>query len=55
VISPVRVLALFLCGILLSACAAPMAQREAVTRANRSLADFCRQAPCGPAKLVKAA
>lgn len=31
-----------------------MGQREAVTRANRSLADFCVKAACGKGKLVKA-
>ena len=31
-----------------------MGQREAVSRANRSLSSFCRQTPCGSIKLVKA-
>jgi hypothetical protein len=31
-----------------------MGQREAVTRANRSLASFCRQAACDQPKLRKA-
>jgi hypothetical protein len=31
-----------------------MGQREAVSRANRSLRDFCLKAACGSIKLVKA-
>jgi hypothetical protein len=30
-----------------------MRQREAEQRANRSLNSFCRNAACGPARLVK--
>lgn len=30
-----------------------MGQREAELRAGRSLAEFCRQAPCGSPRLVK--
>jgi hypothetical protein len=40
--------------LLLAGCAGPMGQREAENRASRSLAEFCRQSPCGPAHLVKA-
>ena len=53
-ISPAKVFGLFFCSTLLTACASPMGQREAVTRANRSLLNFCRQAPCGQPRLVKA-
>ena len=31
-----------------------MGQREAVTRANRSLANFCRQTPCDQPRLRQA-
>ena len=31
-----------------------MGQREAVTRANRSLSTFCAKEACGPTKLIKA-
>ena len=49
-----RGLAVFFCALALTACAAPMRQREAEQRANRSLNSFCRDAPCGPTRLVKA-
>lgn len=53
-ISRFRVFTILLCALAVTSCAAPMRQREAEQRANRSLNNFCRQAPCGPAKLVKA-
>ena len=37
-----------LCG-----CVGPMGQREAQTRATRSLRSFCQDAACGSWKLVK--
>lgn len=46
--------AFILCFMVLAGCAAPMGQREAQTRAGRSLREFCSSAPCGPARLVKA-
>ena len=49
-----RTLGLVACSLALLGCAAPMGQREAVQRANRRLASFCRDAPCGAPKLVKA-
>ena len=45
---------LILSTLILAGCAAPMSQREAETRANRSLRSFCAGASCGPARLVKA-
>jgi len=45
---------LLVCGIALAGCASPMGQREAEARANHSLNNFCRQAACGTAKLIKA-
>jgi hypothetical protein len=50
----VRAGTLLVCSIGLAGCAGPMGQREAETRANNSLNDFCRQAACGPARLIKA-
>jgi hypothetical protein len=38
---------------MLAGCAAPLGQREAETRANRSLRNFCQDKACGPARLVK--
>jgi hypothetical protein len=49
-----RAAALFLCAVSLTACAGPMGQREAVSRANRSLRNFCSQAACGAIRIVKA-
>jgi hypothetical protein len=43
-----------LSDLVLAGCAGPMGQREAENRASRSLAEFCRQSPCGPVHLVKA-
>jgi hypothetical protein len=43
-----------LCNLVLAGCAGPMGQREAENRASRSLAEFCRQTPCGATHLVKA-
>ena len=40
-------------GIVLAGCAGPMGQREAETRANNSLNNFCRQAACGAARLIR--
>ena len=37
----------------LSGCASPMGQREAQTRASRSLRVFCQDAACGPTRLLK--
>ena len=46
--------AFFISSFLLAGCAAPMSQREAETRAGRSLREFCAQTPCGSARLIKA-
>ena len=51
---PVRAGMLLVCGVWLAGCASPMNQREAEVRANNSLNNFCRQAACGRAKLIKA-
>jgi hypothetical protein len=51
---PARAASLLVCGITLAGCVSPMGQREAEVRANHSLNEFCRNAACGPAKLVKA-
>ena len=50
----VRGVALFFSCVLLAGCAAPMSQREAESRASRSLQDFCVAAPCSGAHLLKA-
>jgi hypothetical protein len=46
--------ALFLCLPALAGCIAPLGQREAETRASRSLRNFCQAQACGAAHLVKA-
>jgi hypothetical protein len=51
----IRILAgVALCVLVLAGCASPMSQREAETRAGRSLRDFCASASCGAVHLVKA-
>jgi diaminopimelate epimerase len=48
-----RTALLLICGVAVAGCAGPMGQREAEVRANRSLNDFCRNAACGAARLIK--
>jgi hypothetical protein len=45
--------ALFLFLFVLAGCVSPLGQREAESRANRSLRNFCQNKACGTARLVK--
>lgn len=45
--------ALFLFLSVLAGCVSPLGQREAESRANRSLRNFCQNKACGTARLVK--
>ena len=38
---------------MLAGCVSPLGQREAESRANRSLRNFCQNKACGTARLVK--
>ena len=44
---------LILSALVLAGCIAPLGQREAESRANRSLRSFCQDKACGPARLIK--
>ncbi len=45
--------ALILSILVLAGCAGPLRQREAESRANLSLRNFCRNKACGTARLVR--
>jgi hypothetical protein len=48
-----RAATLILCALVLAGCIAPLRQREAETRAGRSLRNFCQNKACGTARLIK--